>query len=61
MILIHNRQNVHMIFQPKNFCFILDETDWFIGSKILQNPKKNFPIIFKSVNGFCKRSENDVR
>ncbi|XP_031626698.1 putative helicase mov-10-B.2 isoform X2 [Contarinia nasturtii] len=34
-----------------------DITDWFIGSDLL--PSKNFPVIFKSVQGFCKRSKED--
>lgn len=34
-------------------------TDWFIGSKLL--PSENFPIIFKNVEGFCKRSRTDFR
>lgn len=36
-----------------------ETTDWFIRSKLL--PSENFPIIFKHVEGSCKRSGQDFR
>lgn len=48
----------HTIF-PKIDLSFTDITDWFVDSPLL--PTKNFPIVFKFVQGFCKRSEKDFR
>lgn len=40
------------------FCFV-EITDWYKNSNLL--PSKQFPIIFKSVNGRCQSSYQDTR
>lgn len=45
-------QNISIYFKKY---MILDSTDWFIGTDIL--PNKDFPIIFRNVNGVCLRDE----
>lgn len=55
-LLISNMFNVRNM---KNKNLFTENTDWFIDSKLL--PSQKFPIIFKSVQGFCKKSTEDFR
>lgn len=52
---------IFKFFPFLNFYFNLDQTHWLIGSEILQNSDKSFPIIFKSVIDSCSRIKNDMR
>lgn len=37
----------------------IEVTDWFIDSELL--PSKDFPLIFRSVQGACERGDIDGR
>lgn len=39
-------------------CFILEQTHWIIGNKLL--PNSDFPLIFDSVNGVCEQEFGDT-
>lgn len=41
------------------FILFAGETNLFLGSSILRN--MHFPIVFKSVQGFCEKLEDDPR
>lgn len=61
IIWIGQSKFIFKFFPFLNFYFNLDQTHWLIGSEILQNSDKSFPIIFKSVNGSCSHIRNDMR